>query len=284
MCKCLVCAECGPKAAGILNRPKTGTVLAAFSKAIYMDLEGSVLMLCGQDAARVPFGIYADGSQDLFTNSSNYSGAELRFTDDVLILNGCFEIDMLDALVKAEAQQACHSDPVSFSGDALRDALTVLEKEGSSFLKAVVTGKSCSDPLFETCNASVQAICRLSQTDNKNSIAKALESCIGLGRGLTPSMDDFLTGFLCCAAMLDPQHEKIKHAIFELSARLAPKLTNSISAAFITAAAEEEPFGVLQDVLRARPGSVRFLLDQGSGSGSEMLTGAIAAAKVLSII
>jgi hypothetical protein len=148
-------------------------------------------------------------------------------------------------------------------------------------LKSLLTGKECRDPFFLKYRQLVPAFCEAAVINDGDEVQKILEDSIGLGKGLTPSMDDFSTGFLSCAAWLDPQHGVIGRNVFKAAAEAAPKRTNAISAAFIPAAAGCEPFGAVRDILERRPRAVSELISAGSSSGSDMLCGLVYAAGII---
>lgn len=112
-------------------------------------------------------------------------------------------------------------------------------------------------------------------------IDEGLNMILGLGFGLTPSMDDFLTGFLYTLQYARLQW-KLQIPEAELLADrvrcLIPRCTVVFSVPYLLAAAQAEPFSVFENLLAQLPESLsgdpaRRLLEIGSSSGNDMLSG-----------
>ena len=103
---------------------------------------------------------------------------------------------------------------------------------------------------------------------------------LGLGRGLTPSFDDFITGLLVtlehASSVWGLKHPALGFLAQEISA-LAPLRTNRFSAAYLLAAARGGDFSLMRNCLELRPSadSLTALLGVGSSSGSDMLCGMV---------
>ena len=113
--------------------------------------------------------------------------------------------------------------------------------------------------------------------------ADAARKLIGLGRGLTPSGDDFLCGFLTILSEVDhPLAEKVKKVIAANLHR-----TTDISAAYLQSVLKDEYFTIYGDVGFALfwedpfAPYCDFVLAMGASSGTDTLLGALAAAKLL---
>jgi hypothetical protein len=102
-------------------------------------------------------------------------------------------------------------------------------------------------------------------------------SLAGLGGGLTPAGDDFLTGVMLWAWLAHPTPERFCQLVFEAA---APR-TTALSAAFLRAAAGGECSASWHCLLVALKGrgpvplvdAVRDVLAQGSTSGADALAG-----------
>ena len=105
----------------------------------------------------------------------------------------------------------------------------------------------------------------------------AAQGLIGLGTGLTPTYDDYLTGFLFCLHYAELTVEELDRAVLDSLDR-----TNRYSAAFLRAAAEGSYFSLLADCLETGGGeTLNRLLTVGSSSGHDMLAGMCAAVTFL---
>ena len=105
---------------------------------------------------------------------------------------------------------------------------------------------------------------------------------VGLGRGLTPSGDDFLCGFFCMLrAAGDTRFDAVRDAVLQNLHR-----TTSISAAYLQSALSGEYFTVYDRALRAVMEEnfaphCDFVLGMGASSGTDTMLGVLAAASVL---
>lgn len=146
-------------------------------------------------------------------------------------------------------------------------------------------GNECSEmDLF--IKAGLPSLHKLSEAlekRNRKGISESLLGLLGLGRGLTPSMDDFLTGLMyafgyrrdCWQSKL-PEAEMLTKAV----EKLAPERTNPYSLAYLQASARGFRFSCLEKVLNPVPeqmseAAMSELLRIGSSSGSDMLAGII---------
>ena len=107
------------------------------------------------------------------------------------------------------------------------------------------------------------------ETGDAAALHDAAQGLIGLGTGLTPTYDDFLTGLLFCLHYVGRAVEPLDRAVLDSLGR-----TNRYSAAFLRAAAEGGYFSLLADCLETGSGeALDRLFTVGSSSGHDMLAG-----------
>ncbi len=120
--------------------------------------------------------------------------------------------------------------------------------------------------------------------ENDSIDLNGMEKIIGLGDGLTPSGDDFLSGFLIIlyyfGRYLDIQNE-INELISQILKEVYTK-TTLISATFLTLAAKGEAFFLLREIIKDLLGrrafdmeNIRLLIEYGGTSGASILAGLI---------
>lgn len=104
--------------------------------------------------------------------------------------------------------------------------------------------------------------------------AEILSGCIGLGRGLSPSGDDFLVGVLAGAVLVDKRDhlfmQYLRRGIYDHL-----ETTNAVSRAFLRSALEDEFMRTVQDIGRyatAKEAGEAFI-KIGHSSGMDMLCG-----------
>ena len=127
-----------------------------------------------------------------------------------------------------------------------------------------------------------ELLCALSDR-NSERINNAVSHLLGLGIGLTPSMDDRLLGMLY-GLLRSPSQQALAAVLRQAIISHAPSRTNAISAAYLEAVASGGCFERLDHIIETlssnSPINIAPLLEIGSSSGSEMLLGLLLATKI----
>ena len=106
--------------------------------------------------------------------------------------------------------------------------------------------------------------------------SEGVKEMLGLGMGLTPSCDDWLVGYLYASRILGKA--KQFHTVGEAVLKYADEYTNKISAEYLKAVARGEYYELLERcLLEGKSDCILRLLSIGNSSGSDMLSGMIAA-------
>ena len=132
--------------------------------------------------------------------------------------------------------------------------------------------------LFDTAKDRIAAFLTAVDTLDMEAAGNILRKMIGLGRGLTPAMDDWLVGFLYIALRVQGSHaEKLFFQRLALEVQISvSERTNRISGAYLSAAAKGLGFEALDKALFAeKPEDLVMLWSVGNSSGSDMLTGMV---------
>lgn len=120
----------------------------------------------------------------------------------------------------------------------LRSAHQILSEHPLGLAPAVLSTQYPDDLVLRSAQKTLLRVQHRILEEDWNGAAKLLCSLLGLGGGLTPSGDDFLTGVLAGLQYLDPDHPLQTALADELRFRLLdPATTNIISAAFLQCAA-----------------------------------------------
>lgn len=132
------------------------------------------------------------------------------------------------------------------------------------------------DPVTNAICQRVDDLRKALKTKAPEVVSEAVKRVLGLGLGLTPGCDDWLVGYMyaaCRTGKID-RHRLVARVIEERAA----EYTTVISAAYLLAAARGEYYEVLERCLFDNDSAgVEQLLGIGSSSGSDMLSGMIAA-------
>lgn len=254
----------GKIARRIAEKGESGTVCGAFSQGIYCKVKNEMLLFHDAKWGFVPFGVAVS---DFAAFSADVSAS----VDDIVILSEnkltfgrkCYEISLTCDVPRGY-------EPVGEASEERISAIYEYVKENGSELGILELIKQnrigCSD-----------AINKLQKGDTNAAV-----KLIGLGRGLTPSGDDFLCGFFAVLNALSIPAVSLREAVFDNLDR-----TTQISAAYIAAVLGRRYFTVYDRAVRAIFGDgdfkedVDFVLSMGASSGTDAMVGALTAAKMI---
>jgi len=261
----------------------TAKVMAAFSGGIYLDFTGKTVMLHDLENGFIPFGIALEKFAGRGKAFGLEQGMELYAKGNTL---ECEDADLLIRLC-CEDMPCVRTESRCLAGFARRVskcselcARSALSVYSACDLNSL--SKDSIDDIFaRTAYTGISQLCEAMETRRPEMMEAALERLIGLGRGLTPSLDDFICGILFVmhysrrmwGANL-PWLEELSSAV----TRIAPVKTNPFSAAYLVAAAAGEDFSVLRMCIESAcdesfASKLSRLFKIGSSSGADMLCG-----------
>lgn len=274
----------------LLSAPGRGEVLGVFSSGVYFSLGGKTLMLHDSSYGTLPFGIGIDAFGNKAKTLDLEPGMEALSDKGLLVFpEGCLSISLrLEPARMNAADIACLPD-------FLEKASALLESSGRSALSIYAGGfppelkKEEIEDIFAV--AAYEGLRALSHELESGIVPEedsAVSRLIGLGRGLTPSLDDFLCGMLCVLGYGEKNWGINIPALEGLRSRvkvLAPEKTNACSAPYLLAAAEGGDFSLMRDCLEScsaqREKRLNSLLLVGGSSGADMLCGMCFAANYI---
>ncbi len=258
-------ATAGDIACRMLQKGAEGEVLGVFSQGIYAKMGEEILLFHDAKWGSVPFGIaiphfaeYAEESGAALGDTVALSESAVTFGEKTMPLRYVFAEKAAPAkLVRPAAKRIADVEQYVLENGSAGGMLDLLDRDRGG------------------ARASVAA---LMQGD-----ANAAVKLIGLGRGLTPSGDDFLCGFFALlAAAGDTRFDHVREAVLDRLDR-----TTSISAAYLEAALTGGYFTVYDRAVRALmteepfESNCDFVLSLGASSGTDTMLGALAAAKIV---
>ena len=256
----------GNIACRILIEKGVGEVIGVFSKALYCKVGKEVVLFHDAKWGVVPFGIAVADITDFLATVDAKVGSSAELSEDkIKIGEREFEISLMRA-----SEEAFVTDKKP-------------SKERIDALYAYVAAHGSSGGMFELVKENRRHVQEhLSALTSGD--ASATIKLLGLGRGLTPSGDDFLCGFI---STLDAAGHKFASSVRDcVSAEL--NLTTDISAAYIDGVIRREIYTIYnraaKAVLSSEPfeSHTDFVLEMGASSGTDTMLGAIAAAKIIS--
>ncbi len=238
---------------------KNAEIIGVFSKAVYLDCDGEIFVIHDSKWGYVPFGIAKDNIEDFIKSGSFEVGKSIEISVPV-------------------------REKSSLLGLALPSAKRISELE-----KIIVEKGSHGGiiELYSTRNTVKAHIDGLFSSLCKNSgdAAEYAVKLIGLGRGLTPSGDDFLAGMFALFFAAENKSAAVKSAAKAVEENLSR--TSKISGAYLTAVLRRERFTLYENAVLALLGDgdaetfADKVLPLGASSGTDTLCGALLAAKVI---
>jgi hypothetical protein len=189
----------------LLARSAHGSVLAAFTRSAYVEIEGHIAVLAGARLLNGPLNVLLTirepDEQELFTGLAPTTAVTVRH--GILELDGRWEID---------ARQAHPWDPRLTPLPDAGDRARLLNTPGiiTAILEAEAPAESLARPQARPHRAQsgMARMAHALRTDDvemaRQLARQAAEELAGLGPGLTPSGDDVLAGVLTALALLAP--------------------------------------------------------------------------------
>ena len=267
--------------AGLAGADARGSVLAAFDRSLYLDLDGQVVALASSDLSRGPIIITLRHPGAL---PGVNTGEPVRLHAGRLQV-GPVEVDLRNATVWDPTLPPAGATARSAARSVVIDELlTAATDESIAGLLGTRRGGGASHSLLlASLSKGLGAIDAWLSGRLDAALASAIvgREVAGRGQGLTPSGDDLLVGIMLGAGVLPGAAgvcnvQDVRHVL----ASAAMPRTTRISGAYLDAARHgwaSEPWHALVRALAGQPedvrGAARRLLGIGETSGADTLTG-----------
>ena len=274
-----------------LSAAHRGKVEAVFSSGVYFYIGDQLLMLHDREYGFLPFGI----AMEDFSGRAKSFGLEAGMALECvrgMITSPASGFKMQLAYCEASVDVPVFSALSGFAvkaekllEDSLRSGLAVYSSCEMSGID-----KSSIQDVFAACahKGLMQLVPAMDAADGED-IESALLSLIGLGRGLTPSMDDFLSGMMFVLHYAKANWAVSAPCIDALQSALeknVPQRTNVYSAAYLLAAGRGEDFSIMRQCIENAEKESFYscaekLMNVGGSSGADMLSGMCFAANYI---
>ena len=250
----------------IAEKCENGTVIGVFSQGIYCKIKNEVLLFHDAKWGYVPFGVaipdFSAFAMDVAAN-----------VDDTVVLTE----------KKLSIGHKCYDISITCNDPKYYEPSKNVTKERLSEICEYVKANGSTQGIIELIEFN-RVGCADAIKDLVNGNALSAVKLIGLGRGLTPSGDDFLCGFFTVLNALNIPAVPLRETVFDNLDR-----TTSISAAYLSAVLGRRYFTIYDRAVRAVFGDgdfkedVDFVLKMGASSGTDTLIGVLTAAKHVNI-
>lgn len=257
-----------------------GQVIGVFSHAMYCAFGGAVVSFYGDEYGEVPFGAaLSDILGFLAAADASVDRTVTLGADAILFGERRVPIVVLPQPPRI-AERLCAPDGIRL--ERINDYVAV---HGSP--RGIL---ECFGQNRGGAADSVKALTAALAASDVQTAAVAATRLLGLGRGLTPSGDDWLCGFfslLLAARRAGVCIPKETDAVIGAVLAAAPARTSEISRAYLSAALGGKYCTVYAAAAAACLGTADFVpyadaaLHMGASSGTDTLCGALAAARLL---
>lgn len=252
--------------------PWSGTILLVTHGGWYLETErGDILLLHDARFGEIPIGAALPDIGELPYDKS-LEGRPLRFENGTLMLAGELQIELHGE------KETRPKNPADVSPERLRELEEALRSSGHGELRYAACGMQPpgDSPLLQEMQRRTDSF--LDAACGYEEVSAAVKGLLGLGRGLTPACDDWLVGYMY--AVRRTGKTEVCAAVSKAVLEYAGEYTNGISAAYLRAAARGEYYELLEGCLFGEDAdSITRLLSIGSSSGSDMLSGMLAACR-----
>lgn len=267
-----------------VNPAGRGEVTGCFSAGCYLRMEQGLYMLHDVSYGAVPFGIAVEDVRALLAEAGPVPGSSVTAGEGDLT----FESPALRVRLAPRVERPGREISSVDTALAAECILQILDSTDHGCVKGLCAEEKAlrrgETPQFDDlyCRVAARGLAKFLPALAENDAAgmeAGLMGFIGLGLGLTPSMDDFLTGFLYASHVLAEAGRGLTYltALPALVKTVAEARTSEISAAYLCAAADNDYFSIVEDtaiaLLRGDKETARDILRVGSNSGADILTG-----------
>lgn len=269
--------------------------VGVFSSGIYLeDTTGRLIMLHDVSCGSLPFGLAGRGIKDRAKELGICVGDMLTIDAGCLLYADGAPLARIIYVQKKPVVPMLSAD--EWTEYILREGGRLLLGSGRSQLAIFALMRSkdidlaaLKDPFAAAGLTGVRWLEHGLAAGDGTEISSGLDSLLGLGRGLTPSFDDFVVGAASALNFCAREFSMELPGRAELCRLMAEKLgrTNKYSAAYLRAAAGGGRISVIDDALalagrRDWYAAAERLLSVGGSSGADMTSGCIFAVRIVS--
>jgi hypothetical protein len=273
-----------------------GKIHSTFERTFNLRIGDTLINIAQSDIPRSPISIIID----IFPNRNMFSlgiekGMPVRMARDWLLINNEIEIFLGNAKLwqPKTCVEKCVNLEIFERNLELAKSLIVNKKreEGvgqlSSGIGKILNGKfpltSCLNPVAKVALPHIINLVKMIRSGELAGVKKVSQSLIGLGPGLTPSVDDMLTGFMVASWWFANSFDKNAIRIRKVNEAIisCANGTNLLSQQLLRHAARGETNETVEDFLKAifvgKPTNVKVkterVLEIGESSGMDMMAG-----------
>ncbi len=275
-----------------INKLREGRIHSIYSDVINLELRSGKIISVGKlNVGNGPFNILIDYNEDFRSVKFN-EGEKFEINNEgITFLESNIKINFSDTVVwnsdwKVKPNLTLLSENIKYLEDL------VIKKGDMRGIGFLLTRDLPQNNVFpeKTVERIKEKVSDIDQEIFRNNAYQIFEEFIGLGPGLTPSGDDFVSGFLYTwnyavdYGLLDQIDLNYDEWV-----SLIDRKTNKVSKMDLWLALNDKPLEVVKKVIESLYGLNKFrvynsvidLIGRGSTSGTDILTGIIISSKLV---
>ena len=254
----LPCHYLGPLASDGMSATGSGTIIGVFHHGWYIGSRSAVWLLHDSSYGKIPFGIGIDHFETQLPYRKALEGSRFSWADGILLLPQA-ERSLILCPPEPRLPPAIVSHQQIHSFQKLGESVLLSNGRGDLWQLIVyqlstpnigITPEIQDNHYLSYMHVQITDLLSALRENNTRKLELALKKMIGLGNGLTPSMDDWLVGFLYVMMRTNEPHP-LREELVNLIHSAAPRRTNRISNAYLSAAAGGKSFEALDRALFA---------------------------------
>ncbi len=275
-----------------INKLREGRIHSIYSDVINLELRSGKIISVGKlNVGNGPFNILIDYNEDFRSVKFNEGGKFEINNEGITFLESNIKINFSDTFVwnsdwKVKPNLTLLSENIKYLEDL------VIKKGDMRGIGFLLTRDLPQNNVFpeKTVERIKEKVSDIDQEIFRNNAYQIFEEFIGLGPGLTPSGDDFVSGFLYTwnyavdYGLLDQIDLNYDEWV-----SLIDRKTNKVSKMDLWLALNDKPLEVVKKVIESLYGLNKFrvynsvidLIGRGSTSGTDILTGIIISSKLV---
>lgn len=256
----------GRTASAWLKLPAAGAVCGVTSRGIFIKLSGERVVFLSNETFRGPLTLNLSAGWGVLHRLALHSSAQIQ-------PDGLF-FPLINFLVSADAARIWEAAP---------PPKQILPREERQTRLEAVTRATIADYRSNMLDAVQVRRARLAiKNGETGNLAAALDACLGLGTGLTPSGDDFTLGVLLTLRRwgfrlaLGVDLARISESILPAASRKTTTLAANLIGCAAQGQADERLVDALDGIMTGAPGVAACAVDLrswGSSSGMDALAG-----------
>lgn len=275
-----------------INKLREGRIHSIYSDVINLELRSGKIISVGKlSVGNGPFNILIDYNDD-FRSVRFIEGEKFEINNEgITFLESNIKINFSDTVVwysdwKVKPNLTLLSENIKYLEEL------VIKKGDMRGIGFLLTKDLPQNNVFpeKTVERIKEKVSDIDQRIFRNNAYKVFEEFIGLGPGLTPSGDDFVSGFLYTwNYAVDYRLLDQIDLNYDEWVSLIDKKTNKVSKMDLWLALNDKPLEVVKKVIESLYGLNKFrvynsvidLIGRGSTSGTDILTGIIISSKLV---